>query len=498
LKGKRGADAANAAYSADAKDAKVARDAGSQRRSFRHVSVLVGGTVSAQAVTIIAAPLLTRLYSPHAFGLLGIFIALLMLLTVVMSLRYEQAIPLPEDDREAGALLLLSTGIAIVMAALISAPLIWFGDEFARLLNAPDLAAFFYLVPLGGLLAGGYNILQSWAVCTREFGALAATRLSQSLTCTAIQAGASMLGPGALLIGQAAGGGMGLGSLGWRTVRPRLGLLASIRWPDIAAAARRYRRFPLWSSWAALFNTIGSQLPPLLFAALFDPVVAGMYSLANRVLSMPMLVLGKSVANVFLSGAAQAWREGRFGMRVAEVHGRLAQIGMPPALTLALAGPQLFAWVFGAEWRDAGVIAQWLSPWLYLVFVTSPLSAAFDVLGRQAAGLSFQLLLLGVRASAIAFGAWRGDATLAIVLFAMGSGVCWSVQLLWILRESGSSGRAIRIAVATALGWSLLLNSPLIAVFFRGDMGASWPHAVAGVAALAAVRYGVLIRSALR
>ncbi len=239
-------------------------------------------------------------------------------------------------------------------------------------------------------------------------------------------------------------------------------------------------------------------MPPLLFAALFDPVVAGMYSLANRVLSMPMLVLGKSVANVFLSGAAQAWREGRFGMRVAEVHGRLAQIGMPPALTLALAGPQLFAWVFGAEWRDAGVIAQWLSPWLYLVFVTSPLSAAFDVLGRQAAGLSFQLLLLGVRASAIAFGAWRGDATLAIVLFAMGSGVCWSVQLLWILRESGSYGRAIRIAVATALGWSLLLNSPLIAVFFRRDMGASWPHAVAGVAALAAVRYGVLIRSALR
>lgn len=476
----------------------AAADAASRKQTFRNVSVLVSGTVMAQAVTVLAAPLLTRLYSPHAFGLLGIFIALLMLLTVVMSLRYEQAIPLPEDDREAAALLLLSLGLSLLMAVLVAVPLLWFGDDLARLLNAPELAAYFYLVPLGGLLAGGYNILQSWAVRTREFGALAATRLSQSLTCAAIQAGASMLGPAALLIGQTAGGGMGLGSLGWRTVRPRLGLLASIRWADIAAVARRYRRFPLVSSWAALFNTIGSQLPPLLFAALFDPVVAGMYSLANRVLSMPMLVLGKSVANVFLSGAAQAWRDGRFGTRVAEVHGRLAQIGMPPALTLALAGPQLFAWIFGEEWREAGVIAQWLSPWLYLVFVTSPLSAAFDVLGRQVAGLNFQLLLLGMRASAIAFGAWQNDASLAIVLFALASAVCWSVQLLWILRESGSPGRVILDSGATALGWSLLLNSPLMLVLVRNDPGAAWLPAVAAVALMAAVRYGCLIRSALR
>lgn len=476
----------------------AAAEAASRRRTFRNVSVLVSGTVMAQAVTVLAAPLLTRLYSPHAFGLLGIFIALLMLLTVVMSLRYEQAIPLPEDDREAGALLLLSLGLSLLMAVLVAVPLLWFGEDLARLLNAPELATYFYLVPLGGLLAGGYNILQSWAVRTREFGALAATRLSQSLTCAAIQAGASMLGPGALLIGQTAGGGMGLGSLGWRTVRPRLGLLASIRRKDIAAVARRYRRFPMVASWAALFNTIGSQLPPLLFAALFDPIVAGMYSLANRVLSMPMLVLGKSVANVFLSGAAQAWRDGRFGTRVAEVHGRLAQIGMPPALTLALAGPQLFAWIFGEEWREAGVIAQWLSPWLYLVFVTSPLSAAFDVLGRQVAGLNFQLLLLGMRASAIAYGAWQKDATLAIVLFALASAVCWSVQLLWILRESGSPGRVILDSGATALGWSLLLNSPLMLVLVRNDPGAAWLPAVAAVVLMAAVRYGCLIRSALR
>ncbi|WP_151634879.1 lipopolysaccharide biosynthesis protein [Noviherbaspirillum aerium] len=476
----------------------IAADVPSRRQTFRNVSVLVSGTVMAQGVTIIAAPLLTRIYSPHAFGLLGIFIALLMLLTVIMSLRYEQAIPLPEDDRDAGALLLLSLGLALLTAAVVAVPLLYFGEEFARLLNAPELASYFYLVPLGGLLAGGYNILQSWAIRTREFGALAATRLSQSLTCAAIQAGASMLGPGALLIGQTAGGGMGLGSLGWRTVRPRLGLLATIRWRDVTAVGRRYKHFPLLASWAALFNTTGSQLPPLLFAALFDPVVAGMYSLANRVLSMPMLVLGKSIASVFLSGAAQAWREGRFGVLVAGVHGRLAQIGMPPAFTLALVGPQLFGRIFGDEWREAGVIAQWLAPWLYLVFVTSPLCAAFDVLGRQAAGLNFQLALLGMRASAIAFGAWKGDARLAIVLFALVSACCWSGQLLWILRASGSPGRAIRAAGSAAIGWSLLLNFPLVFVLVRNDEPSAWTLAIAAVAVMAAVRYGLLIRSALR
>ena len=38
----------------------------------RGVSVLVGGTAGAQLLTILAAPLLTRLYGPEDFGLVAV------------------------------------------------------------------------------------------------------------------------------------------------------------------------------------------------------------------------------------------------------------------------------------------------------------------------------------------------------------------------------------------------------------------------------------------
>jgi len=39
----------------------------------RGVSVLVGGTVGAQALMVLASPLLTRLYTPEDFGLLVVY-----------------------------------------------------------------------------------------------------------------------------------------------------------------------------------------------------------------------------------------------------------------------------------------------------------------------------------------------------------------------------------------------------------------------------------------
>ena len=55
----------------------------------RGVGVLVGGTAGAQALMVLAAPLLTRLYSPEDFGLLAVYSGLLAICTVIAGLRYE-------------------------------------------------------------------------------------------------------------------------------------------------------------------------------------------------------------------------------------------------------------------------------------------------------------------------------------------------------------------------------------------------------------------------
>src|SRR5690606_5828480 len=140
-----------------------------------------------------------------------------------------------------------------------------------------------------------------------------------------------------------------------------------VSWRGIKRSAQRYQRFPLYSTWEGLANTAGLQLTPLFIAAIFGAAPAGIYSLASRVLSMPMSLIGTAVGQVFFANAAEAYRKGQLGMLVGQLHTRLAHIGMPPALVLLIAGPELFAFAFGPEWQLAGEFAQWMAPWLYLV-----------------------------------------------------------------------------------------------------------------------------------
>lgn len=469
---------------------------------LRSVSVLIGGTVASQMMLLLAAPVLTRLYSPQDFGLLAVFIAFLMFMSTVVSLRYEQAIPLPEDAREGAALLVLSMAMTVLVAAVLALPSIWYAKEVAARLNVPGFAEYIFLLPIGALLIGFYNVLSQWAIRTREFGTLAKTRVSQSFFAIAIQLFGAPLGPIALLIGQVAGHGAGSVSLYLQEVGKHRTLFRSVSLRDLTRIAKRYRRFPLYASWGAMFNTIGSQLPPVLFAALFSPALAGTYALANRVLSMPMQVIGKAIANVFLAGVADAGREGCLGILVARVHGKLAHIGMVPTLMLLIAGPDIFVFAFGSQWREAGVFAQWLAPWLYLVFVTSPMSAVLDLLDRQAAAMAFQGLLLTVRIASILLGAWLGEAQLAIALFGIGSAMCWLVQLGWIVRIADACWRPMAATSIAALAWGLTIVSPLIAILCWDSEHVShvdhhvWLAALALAGMFAAGRFTFLLKSA--
>lgn len=181
--------------------------------------------------------------------------------------------------------------------------------------------------------------------------------------------------------------------------------------------AVRYKRFPLYSTWEGLLNTAGTQLPPLIFAIFFGPAVAGLYSLANRVLSIPMSLIGSAIGQVFLSNAAEARRNGTLGTLVLNLHTKLAHLGLAPALLLALTGPDLFAFVFGANWRQAGEFARWMAPWLYFVFTLSPLSTLFAVMENQKEGFAFQVILFVVRLAAIFIGSVILDISGTVILF---------------------------------------------------------------------------------
>lgn len=426
----------------------------------RGVSILVGGTAGAQLLMILASPLLTRLYTPEDFGLLAVYAGLLSLFTVISSLRYELAIPLPESDQEAAHVTLLSFFIVVIITIISGLITIFAGNQVAILLGSPKLAEYFWLLPLGVFLIGSYQVFNYWAIRTKSFPIIARTKIRQTITTVAIQLMGFKLGGITLLVGQTMGQGAGTYTL----AKPALKRAEFKRWQfkDLWKMAKRYKEFPLYSTWGGFANTASLQLPPIMLAILFSPIVAGFYALANRVLALPASVVGSAIGNVFLANAVESRRTGELRQLFENVFQKLAMIVTPAIVILLIGAPNLFAFVFGEEWRIAGEYARWMAVWLGVVFIASPLSILFTVFEAQLLGMLFQLMMLSVRIISILIGYYLHDVITTIILFSFSSTLCWLLFLLWAAKKSGSSFPYIFFTFIKSSLLALMMGLPFL------------------------------------
>lgn len=401
----------------------------------RSATVLAGGTAGSQILLVIASPLLTRIYSPADFGLLAVFTAFLAFFTVISCGRYELAIPLPDSDQDAANLAAVAI-VCVVLTTLLAffIILIW-SFRVASVLNTPKLSEYLWLVPFAVFFVGVFQVFSSWAIRVKRFPHIARTKIFQTLGTLLIQLGGCKFGVIALLGGHAAG--MGVGASGLAVSALKRPQFKTCSFGGMRLQAERYRKFPIFSTWTALFNTIGIQLAPIIFVALYGATVAGLYALTLRILSLPISFIGNAIGNVFLSSGPQARRSGDLAMLVKKLHNKLAMVGAIPLAILLFFGPEIFAIVFGEEWRKAGRYAQWMAPWIYLQFQWSPLSTVSTVLELQRSGLIAQLLVFFVR-----FGVLYScclleiSSEVAIPIFAVASTVVYYLVMTWFFRKA--------------------------------------------------------------
>lgn len=426
----------------------------------RGVGVLVGGTAGAQLLTVLAAPLLTRLYSPEDFGLLAAFSAILALCIVAVAGRYELAIPIPEKESDAANLTCLSILIMLIVVTLASTVLPFAGHAIASVLNSPDLAEYLWLLPIAIFAVGAYEIFSKWALRKRDYKIIAQTRLVQSVGTVAIQVAGSALGVLALLGGQAVGQGLGASRL----------IVAAARNGDWRACSLRgmreqafvHRRYPQYSLWSGLLNTASLQLAPLVFITIYGPLVAGLYALTLRVLSMPGSLIGNAIGSVFLAEAPDAIRKGEFTALVAKLHISLAKVAALPLVVLLFFGQDLFRIIFGPSWETAGTYAQMMAPWIYLQFQWAPLSMIGNLLELQRQILLSHIANLGFRFSVLAACAYIGlPSAQGVFFFSAASAFVYLFLIVWFFRKAGLTAREIILVNMKYVFFAALACTPI-------------------------------------
>jgi lipopolysaccharide exporter len=166
---------------------------------------------------------------------------------------------------------------------------------------------------------------------------------------------------------------------------------------DAAKALRGNRQFPLYSMPSSLLNQLGTSLPLPLLVTLYGADAGGYYTLVWRVLAVPVVLVGASIADAFHSRAALYAREDRKRLLrfFHSTSAALLAMGIVPALIVFIFGEPIFAFAFGAKWRLSGTIAVIVAPWFLTSFIVSPLSRLVYVLRGQRLKLIYDLSILG-------------------------------------------------------------------------------------------------------
>jgi O-antigen/teichoic acid export membrane protein len=374
--------------------------------------ILIISTGAGQLVTLLASPLLTRLLGPSSFGLLALYAALVSILGMAVSGRYDIAALLPGDDSTAREVLGLALWVSLGIVLLCALLTVICGDVILRLFAAEALGRWIYLVPLGLWLTGLRVTLGYWANRRGAFVALGTAQFLQASIAALVGVLLGALGSksAALLTGYIAGLGVSALVLAYQfraDLRP-----TTLRWSRAKVElAHYYNRFPLFSASSAIVDAVCLSLPVLFLSHYFGSSTVGYYAMVVRVASAPLSLISSSVSQVHLGRLTELVRsesDGRpYFLRLA---GRLALLAAAPTIVLMPVSPWLFARIFGAEWRVAGEYLQILMPSFAVRFVASSLSITTEATNNSHLGALWKVCAVTTSAAVLYFWGRAGNA----------------------------------------------------------------------------------------
>lgn len=456
---------------------------------WRHLALVAGGTAAGQAASIVASPVLSRLYGPSDFGVLAVYASITGLIGAICAFSFHLAIPVATTDEDATKLLLLSLLSVILTSAVTAGCVLLLHAHVDGWVRVPGFEPFLFLVPLGVLGSGAYEALVQWASRHKAFGLIGMTSAGRSL----LQVGAQLsggwlrLGAGGLVTGQLLGQWSGTFQLARFVWKKDAAVVRTTTWGDVREVASKKRRYPMTALPGALLAALDAHSAPLLFAYFFGAATTGQFALGHRLLAIPFFLVGSSAQKVFAPAAALARQEGRLADETQQTFRRLLWLVFPMVFLLAISAPEVFTVVMGKAWSEAGTFMQWLSLRTCFTLLVFPLIPLVNVMEKQHVATLFSALQFAVRIGVIYIGSVFADAYLAVALLGICTGAMWLAYLGYILLLSGMTmKRSISLFVTESIV-PALVASPVLAIKLGGASALTVTLAAGAAGAVALV-----------
>jgi len=404
---------------------------------FRNVATLISGTSLAQAFSVVIYIILSRIYTEEDFGVFGLYMNILNITVIFSTAKYELAILLPKSEREAVNLLGLSGLISVGVSLLLLLIVVPMNDLICRWLGSEQISAWLYFIPLSTLMVGWFTSFRNFSNRQKKYKLIAGANIGQSVSNSLLKLGLGFVIAGAAGLITGVVFGQLVGFLVFFVVHWRFqGSKARwLKWSEMKRLGRQYSLFPKYNMWQGLLNNLSGAFPVFILSAYFSTAIAGFYTFGYMILYRPVNL----VANAFYQVMFQRFVEKKHDNSSIHSEVRLflkrsTQLLLLPFVVSGIFFPEIFGFIFGDKWIEAGRYAQIILPWIFMVSLVMPLSFIPDLYKKQRVAMIIDGIKLVARLGGLMVGVILENVYIGLALYSGLSTIIIGYSLFWYLQ----------------------------------------------------------------
>ena len=350
---------------------------------FNNVLKISTSTIISALVVAITLPIITKMFSASILGKYQLLISIINIFGVISCFKYEMAIVIPDKDDIASRVLILCL-LALSSFCLILLLIFYLTNGvLLKALNAENLIDTFWLIPIGVLFFGLFEIIKYSLLRKKLFNHFSKARVYQVLSTQSLMIIFGLIKPSFISLFLAYISGHFISAMVY--LKKSLMKIKPSKNIQIFKVAKKFKKFPFFNTPMVFANTLSNELPVFFLATYFSSETLGYFLLGNRLIVIPMNLIGTAINKVYFQKASETFNRNEkdlFELYISTTK-KLILLGIPPLFVFYFLSDFIVDLIFGDNWVVTGQMMKIISFTAFFKFITSPIGTSFTIINKQ-------------------------------------------------------------------------------------------------------------------
>lgn len=351
-------------------------------KMLKNVTKISSGTLIGQLISVVTVPVFTRIYGAEILGVWAFLNAIYLFVNSFSDLGLTFSIMTEKEEEKRERTYTVITSIVMIISILVS---LIIGVVYTTIKTNDTGLNIIFLV-IYSLIAiftlQQTQVCYTWLNKKEKYSVLMKNPIINNLTFAIF--------------------GIVLGLIGFKQYGYFVGWLLGqvitlihmkknlpkksfcFEWNEYKVLFKENIQFLKYQLPANILNVLKNQLPTFLIERFFGTTILGYYSIATKVLNIPVVLLGNAVGRVFFQESSNMVTEGKpIGDFTYKSMKSMMKVGILPMIALVGFGKIAIVIFLGKDWAIAGDMLSIVAFQSYFIFLTASVQGISITLKKQ-------------------------------------------------------------------------------------------------------------------